>query len=161
MADKKISALTAASTPLAGTEVLPIVQSGATVKVSVANLTDGRAISATNLTTTNAKMVSGSLGTIAIAGNYVITLAPIVSGILSYEIELVGAGNNNTRAVYFVSSRYGSVNATSLSASTQGLGATHTVTAGSDGSSNLTITIANTNVGFAETGVWTFVGTFI
>lgn len=44
MADKKISALTGASTPLAGTEVLPIVQSGATVKVSVANLTVGRAV---------------------------------------------------------------------------------------------------------------------
>lgn len=42
MADKKISALTAAVTPLAGTEVLPIVQSGSTVKVSVANLTAGR-----------------------------------------------------------------------------------------------------------------------
>lgn len=35
MADKKISALTGASTPLAGTEVLPIVQGGATVKVAV------------------------------------------------------------------------------------------------------------------------------
>ena len=34
MADKKISALTAATTPLAGTEVLPIVQSGSTVKVA-------------------------------------------------------------------------------------------------------------------------------
>jgi hypothetical protein len=34
MADKKISALTGATTPLAGTEVLPIVQSGATVKVA-------------------------------------------------------------------------------------------------------------------------------
>lgn len=44
MADKKISDLTAASTPLAGTEVLPIVQSGSTVKVSVANLTAGRAV---------------------------------------------------------------------------------------------------------------------
>lgn len=42
MADKKISALTAATTPLAGTEVLPIVQGGATVKVSVSNLTSGR-----------------------------------------------------------------------------------------------------------------------
>lgn len=39
MADKKISALTAASTPLAGTEVLPIVQSGATVKATVADVT--------------------------------------------------------------------------------------------------------------------------
>jgi hypothetical protein len=42
MADKKISALTAASTPLAGTEVLPIVQSGNTVKVSISNVTVGR-----------------------------------------------------------------------------------------------------------------------
>jgi hypothetical protein len=39
MADTKISALTLATTPLVGTEVLPIVQSGSTVKVSVANLT--------------------------------------------------------------------------------------------------------------------------
>ena len=44
MADTKISALPSATTPLAGTEVLPIVQSSATVKVSVANLTAGRAI---------------------------------------------------------------------------------------------------------------------
>jgi hypothetical protein len=51
MADKKISALTAASTPLAGTEVLPIVQSGATVKVAVSDLTAGRAMAASSLTT--------------------------------------------------------------------------------------------------------------
>ena len=44
MADKKISALDGATTPLAGTEVLPIVQGSATVKVSVANLTAGRAV---------------------------------------------------------------------------------------------------------------------
>lgn len=46
MADKKISALTAASVPLAGSEVLPIVQSGATVKVSVDNLTTGKVVPA-------------------------------------------------------------------------------------------------------------------
>jgi hypothetical protein len=51
MADKKISALTGATTPLAGTEVLPIVQSGATVKVAVSDLTAGRAMSALSLTT--------------------------------------------------------------------------------------------------------------
>jgi hypothetical protein len=38
MANVKISNLTAATTPLAGTEVLPIVQSGATVKASIANV---------------------------------------------------------------------------------------------------------------------------
>lgn len=39
MTDKKISQLTAASTPLAGTEVLPIVQSSTTVKVATDDLT--------------------------------------------------------------------------------------------------------------------------
>ena len=39
MANTKISALTSATTPLAGTEVLPIVQSGVTVKVASDNLT--------------------------------------------------------------------------------------------------------------------------
>jgi len=38
MTNKAIPALTAATTPLAGTEVLPIVQSGATVKATVANI---------------------------------------------------------------------------------------------------------------------------
>ena len=38
MADRKISALTSASTPLAGTEVVPLVQSGATVKATIANI---------------------------------------------------------------------------------------------------------------------------
>lgn len=39
MANTKISALTSASTPLAGTETLPIVQSSATVKVATNDLT--------------------------------------------------------------------------------------------------------------------------
>ena len=39
MADQKISQLTAASTPLAGTEVLPLVQSSTTKKVAVDDLT--------------------------------------------------------------------------------------------------------------------------
>lgn len=52
MADKKISALPAATTPLAGNEVLPVVQSGVTDQVSVANLTAGRAVSALSVSTT-------------------------------------------------------------------------------------------------------------
>ena len=60
MADKKISALPASTTPLAGTEVLPIVQSGATTQVSVANLTAGRAISATQLTLTTGNLIVAS-----------------------------------------------------------------------------------------------------
>jgi hypothetical protein len=52
MADSKISALPASTTPLAGTEVLPIVQSSATVKVAVSDLTAGRSISVSGLTNT-------------------------------------------------------------------------------------------------------------
>jgi hypothetical protein len=53
MADVKISALPAATTPLAGTEVLPIVQSATTKKVSIADVTAGRAMSASSLTLTS------------------------------------------------------------------------------------------------------------
>jgi hypothetical protein len=59
MADVKISALPAATVALAGTEVLPIVQSSTTRQVSVANLTAGRAVSALSLTSTNDASISG------------------------------------------------------------------------------------------------------
>jgi hypothetical protein len=62
MADTKISALPASTTPLAGTEVLPIVQSSATKKVSVADLTAGRAISATSVTASTGNFVVGTSG---------------------------------------------------------------------------------------------------
>lgn len=61
MADKKISALTAASTPLAGTEVLPIVQGGSTVKVSIANVTAGRDINTKNVIATGQGVFAGPL----------------------------------------------------------------------------------------------------
>lgn len=47
MADTKISALPASTVPLAGSELVPIVQSGVTEQVSIANLTAGRAIAFT------------------------------------------------------------------------------------------------------------------
>jgi hypothetical protein len=62
MADSKISALPASTVPLAGTEVLPIVQSSTTKQVSVANLTAGRAISATQITL--------SAGNVIVANGY-------------------------------------------------------------------------------------------
>jgi hypothetical protein len=62
MADKKISQLTAASTPLAGTEVLPIVQSGATVKIAVSDVTAGRAVSGTQFTASTGNFILGTAG---------------------------------------------------------------------------------------------------
>jgi hypothetical protein len=67
MADKKISALTSATTPLAGTEVLPIVQSGATVKVAVSDLTAGRAVSA--LSVASATIGAGSGAALSLQSN--------------------------------------------------------------------------------------------
>ena len=61
MANSKISALTSATTPLAGTEVLPIVQSGVTKQVSVANLTAGRAVNSAGGTFTD-NFVQGTAG---------------------------------------------------------------------------------------------------
>lgn len=49
MADVKISALPAATTPLGGTELVPIVQGGVTTRVSVDNLTAGRTVAASTV----------------------------------------------------------------------------------------------------------------
>lgn len=69
MADAKISALPAATLPLAGTEVLPIVQSSTTKQVSVANLTAGRGISATTGTFTGAITPSQTAGIVGTTTN--------------------------------------------------------------------------------------------
>lgn len=61
MADAKISALPAATIPLAGTEILPIVQGGVTDKVSVANLTAGRDTAVKKLNATD-NVVIGTAG---------------------------------------------------------------------------------------------------
>ena len=60
MADTKISALPASTTPLAGTEVLPIVQSSTTKQVSVSNLTAGRSVSVADLAVSANNIVPGT-----------------------------------------------------------------------------------------------------
>lgn len=60
MADAKISGLPASTTPLAGTEVLPVVQSGVTKQVAVSDLTSGRDIAANTLTASGNLVLSGA-----------------------------------------------------------------------------------------------------
>jgi hypothetical protein len=88
MADTKISALTGASTPLAGTEVLPIVQSGVTVKVAVSDLTTGRNVSCANLlvsglTASTALALDGSKNVVSVtntgSGNNVLATSPTLT----------------------------------------------------------------------------------
>ncbi len=88
MANQKISTLTSATTPLAGTEVLPIVQSSATVKVSVASLTAGRAVSAASLALTTALPVaSGGTGVAVSTG----TVAVVLSNSPTLVTPILGA----------------------------------------------------------------------
>jgi hypothetical protein len=92
MADLKISALPAATVPLAGTEVLPIVQSGTTKQVSIDNLTTGKTVSATTVNATTfdtvvaAAKTTLSGTTLAASGtdaNISLTLTPKGTGIVT------------------------------------------------------------------------------
>jgi hypothetical protein len=97
MADLKISALPAASVALAGTEVLPIVQSSATKQVTVANLTAGRAVSALSLALTGSPLPVASGGTNASSAS--ITAFNNITG-----YSAVGAtGTTSTNLVFSVS----------------------------------------------------------
>lgn len=60
MADLKISALPAATVPVAGTEVLPIVQSGTTKQVSIDNLVASRASLGANTFTAAQEWATGT-----------------------------------------------------------------------------------------------------
>lgn len=81
MADLKISQLPAATVPLAGTEVLPIVQSGTTVQVTVDNLTTGKAVSASTVTATTvtATTFQGSLDTNVAAAKLTVSGTSVVA----------------------------------------------------------------------------------
>ena len=92
MADVKISALPASTTPLAGTEVLPIVQSSTTKRVSVANLTAGRAISASSLTLDTALSVAnGGTGLTSLTAGYI----PYGNGTGAFSSGALIVDNNN------------------------------------------------------------------
>jgi hypothetical protein len=92
MANVKISNLTAATTPVAGTEVLPIVQSGATVKVSIANLTAGRSVSATGLALAGSTSGTVTLAAKAVAGSTTFRL-PAADGTSNQAMVTDGSGN--------------------------------------------------------------------
>ena len=92
MADLKISALPAATVPLAGTEVLPIVQSGTTKQVTIDNLTTGKTVNATtvNATTFDTSIAAAGVTlagtTLAADGtdsNISLTLTPKGTGIVT------------------------------------------------------------------------------
>ena len=149
--DKKISALTGATTPLAGSEVLPIVQSGSTVKVSAANLTAGRAVSASSLTATtvygttfdtsvDTSKLTISGKTISAGGTDTsvdVIITPESGGdLLLTTGNFIATGNGNIIAV----THYGTTFDTSVDASKLTISGTTIAAGGTDTSVDVTIT---------------------
>jgi hypothetical protein len=79
MANTTISALPSATTPLAGTEVVPIVQGGVTKKVAVSNIGGGSG-TVTSVSVVSANGLAGSVATASTTP--AITLSTTVSGVV-------------------------------------------------------------------------------
>jgi hypothetical protein len=146
MADTKISALTASTTPLAGTEVLPIVQTGTTKQVSVANLTAGRAVSAASVAATG-----------RVSGNYVTS-----SGVVESTGNNLGHGASRVIMSY-EGGGASFIQPYSTSAGTQGTlyvrcmssdGSLSTIAAQFD-ASNVTLNTGNLVIGTSGKGITT------
>ena len=129
MADVKISALPAASTPLTGAEVLPIVQSSVTTKVAVSNLTAGLAGTASiNIngtvgatTPTTGAFTSGTFSTtLGVTGTSTLTgNVAIGASTLSYSALNIGtstlSGATDNYALYLHPTYQSSVTGAALS----------------------------------------------
>lgn len=125
MADTKISALTSATVPLAGTEVLPIVQGGATVKVTVDNLTAGKAVSMSNLTYTGTLTGSTGIANIGAGQVYKDASGNVGVGTTAPFAKLNTAGATSTNATAYDSTSppaAGQIDARSTDAYTTQLG---------------------------------------
>lgn len=182
MADVKISGLPASTVPLAGTEVLPIVQGGATKQVSIANVTAGRAIAATSITTDTYKAASSSGGALQNSGgtpqlqwgagggnnlsvdvaininpaNAAVAISPTGTGTVTVNPATAGTINNmSIGATTALTGRFTSVTATTgnLVIGTSGKGIDFSVTP--DGSGTMTSEL----LADYEEGTWTPVDT--
>jgi hypothetical protein len=140
MSDKKISALTVATTPLAGTEVLPIVQSSTTKQVSVANLTAGRDISTTGIT------VSSNTGNIELNWDTGSTHKVGSTFSTSFFTGMrVDADTRNTDIVSFDASGIGNVRIRT--------GTTETTRLNVDPTGNVTVSTGNLVIGTSGKGI--------
>jgi hypothetical protein len=126
MADKKISALASASVPLAGTEVLPIVQSSATVKVSVNGLftnptvTDyvEAVVAIGTVTTTNTiALTNGTVQTATLTASTACTFTmPTATAGKSFVLLLKQAAATGNGTATFTSVKWGTAGAPTITA---------------------------------------------
>jgi hypothetical protein len=135
MSNSKISALASASTPLAGTEVLPIVQSGATKQVSVANLTAGRSVSVGDLASTG-NVVGARL--LTISGSTALTN----SGVAVTMFAAASEGSYIVNAYIFGTGAPANYTAVAIVKTSGGVAAVSALSA----ATNMTITVSGLNV---------------
>ena len=94
MANSKISALTSATTPLVGTETLPIVQGGVTVKTTVADITNGGGYAGSFTTlgaTGNTTLGDASTDTVRINGTLGVGGAALANKAIQVQNTLSGS----------------------------------------------------------------------
>jgi len=144
MADAKISALPAATTPVAGTEVLPIVQAGTTVKLAISDLTPGL-----------------STITVAKGGTGQTTAAAAITALTGTQTSGQYLRSNGTNAVL---AAIQAADVPTLNQNTTGTaaGLSATLAIGSGGTGATTLAAANipvVNVANTFTGTQTFSGT--
>jgi hypothetical protein len=129
MADTKISGLPASTTPLDGTEVLPIVQGATTKQVSVTNLTTGRAVPGLNFAPSGSTIPTNGLflpatNSLGLATNGVNRFYLDANGFIASNTGLApSAWSSNTKAVY----QFGDNNSGSLSFDNSGSQSIHLV----------------------------------
>jgi hypothetical protein len=126
MADKKISALTGASVPLAGTEVLPIVQSGATVKVSanglftnptVTNYVEAVVAIGTVTTTNTIALTNGTVQTATLTASTACTFTmPTATAGKSFVLLLKQAATTGNGTATFTGVKFGTAGAPTITA---------------------------------------------
>ena len=112
MADLKISQLPPASVPLAGTEVLPIVQGGSTVQVAVSNLIPANSdptfnsVKAltfdTNVAAAGVTLVGTTLSADGTDTNIDISVTPKGTGAFSLQVADNTTAGGNKRGTYAV-----------------------------------------------------------
>lgn len=103
MSDKKISELTASTTPLAGTELLPVVQSGTTKNVSVDNLTAGKTVKTGNV-------LSGAAASALAGGGTGATIFHATVPEIKFINNTTGANATDGTAIQAVSSNFAITN---------------------------------------------------
>jgi hypothetical protein len=94
MANTTITALPAATTPLAGTEVVPIVQGGVTKKVAVSAIGGGGSGTVTSVSVATANGLAGSVATSTTTP--AITLTTTVTGVLKGNGTSISAATAGT-----------------------------------------------------------------